>query len=87
MVVYKPASAPDGPTTTSYPQEVSHTLNGRTVRFIDTPGIVLPGSSSDVGDRRDRDILLRNRGRIDKLKDPLPTGLSNPHLLVIAVSH
>lgn len=49
-------------------------LNGKPVVFIDTPGLAF--SEEAVPEDRERhraqDILLRNKGRIDRLKDPMP---------------
>lgn len=68
----------DGPSTTSYPQEVELEIDGKQVRIIDTPGLSWhsPSDLSDEGRERLRaqDILLRNRGRIERLKDPGPVG-------------
>ncbi|KAH8829794.1 GNL3L/Grn1 putative GTPase-domain-containing protein [Flagelloscypha sp. PMI_526] len=60
--VYSLGSSPRG-ATTSVPSPRGATQ----LRFIDTPGI-----SWETTILRARDILLRNRGRIDRLKDPLP---------------
>jgi nuclear GTP-binding protein len=49
-------------------------LNGKPVVFIDTPGLAWQSSDEDDRERhRAQDVLLRNKGRIDRLKDPLPT--------------
>ena len=44
--------------------------------FIDTPGLAWQRSEEvppeDIERRRGQDVLLRNKGRIDRLKDPLP---------------
>lgn len=61
-----------GPTTTSYAQEISLPVGDKQIRFIDTPGLSWESGSAEDEDRRLRDILLRSRGRIDKLKDPEP---------------
>ena len=49
--------------------------DGRRVRFIDTPGLQFVRAVSLTDQEREamraRDILLRCRGRIDRLKDPL----------------
>jgi nuclear GTP-binding protein len=51
-------------------------LNGKPFVFIDTPGLAWQQSEEvpleDRQRHRARDILLRNRGRIDRLKDPMP---------------
>jgi nuclear GTP-binding protein len=44
--------------------------------FIDTPGLAWQPSEEASPEererRRARDVLLRNKGRIDRLKDPIP---------------
>ncbi|THH32318.1 hypothetical protein EUX98_g1840 [Antrodiella citrinella] len=75
--IYKAAPKHEGPSTTTYPLEVSFEHDGHNIRLIDSPGLMYlvdaDASPADgVYDPRVRDILLRNRGRIDKLKDPLP---------------
>ncbi|KZT20648.1 hypothetical protein NEOLEDRAFT_1172411 [Neolentinus lepideus HHB14362 ss-1] len=66
-------SAPSqGPTTTTYAQELTLSIGQKKIRFIDTPGLSWESSSTESEERRLRDILLRSRGRIDKLKDPEP---------------
>ena len=50
-------------------------LNGVSILFIDTPGLAWQPSEEappEEKERRAQDVLLRNRGRIDRLKDPLP---------------
>jgi nuclear GTP-binding protein len=73
--VYTQATASRGPTTTELPQELTfEAANGKTIRLIDTPGISFEYDPEDAraDQSRGRDILLRSRGRIDKLKDPSP---------------
>ncbi|KAH6896389.1 GTP-binding protein [Coprinopsis sp. MPI-PUGE-AT-0042] len=73
--VYTQATASRGPTTTELPQEITlESANGKTIRLIDTPGISFEYDPEDAhaDQSRGRDILLRSRGRIDKLKDPSP---------------
>ncbi|KAF9028324.1 hypothetical protein BDZ89DRAFT_769840 [Hymenopellis radicata] len=55
-----------GPTTTVLPQEV--TVDG--FKFIDTPGLTWEREDL-TEENRARDILLRNKGRIDRLKEPM----------------
>ena len=47
-----------------------------TIVFIDTPGLTWQPSEEAAPEERERhrakDVLLRNKGRIDRLKDPLP---------------
>jgi nuclear GTP-binding protein len=51
-------------------------LDGVPILFIDTPGLAWKHSEEAPPEEKDRrraqDILLRNKGRIDRLKDPLP---------------
>lgn len=48
-------------------------INGKPVVFIDTPGLAwLFSEEEDGAQYRAQDILLRNKGRIDHLKDPIP---------------
>jgi len=51
-------------------------LDGVSILFIDTPGLAWqPSEETPPGEkerRRAQDVLLRNKGRIDRLKDPLP---------------
>ena len=75
--VYKLANKPtQTPSTTMYPQEIVTTAAGRSIRLIDTPGLFWEypedASKEDAAILKTRDILLRSRGRIDHLKDPLP---------------
>lgn len=64
------------PYTTATAQEVVTSMPGNEglkVRFIDTPGLVfahLEGEDREAW--RTRDILLRCRGRLERLKNPLP---------------
>lgn len=60
-----------GPSTTMLPQEVEVDASGHKIKFIDTPGLSWISGKDDA--LRQRDILLRSKGRIDRLKDPLPT--------------
>ena len=66
--------AQEGPTTTTHPQEVALELGGKQLRIIDTPGLSWhPASTADAQELeriRASDILLRNKGRIERLKDP-----------------
>lgn len=75
--VYKLSSKPtQTPSTTMYPQEVVIKATGKSIRLIDTPGLFWEypedASKEDAAILKARDILLRSRGRIDHLKDPLP---------------
>ena len=78
LAVYAPSSSTNSnsPTTTPYALEVTLEINGKPVVFIDTPGLAWPPSEdafTEEGVRhRAQDILLRNKGRIDHLKDPIP---------------
>ncbi|KAH9894117.1 hypothetical protein C8Q73DRAFT_826613 [Cubamyces lactineus] len=77
LQTYKLTSTPsDSPTTTTHPQEVTLELDDKQVRLIDTPGLswqpVEDASEEDRNRTRARDVLLRSRGRIERLKDPSP---------------
>ena len=50
-------------------------IKGKPVVFMDTPGLAWPYEDASPENReqhRAQDILLRNKGRIDHLKDPIP---------------
>ncbi|KAI9512703.1 P-loop containing nucleoside triphosphate hydrolase protein [Russula earlei] len=74
--VYASSSFTNSPSTTPHALEVTLELNDKPLVFIDTPGTAWQPSEDASHEERERrraqDILLRNRGRIDRLKDPLP---------------
>lgn len=77
LQTYKLASSTNdfSPTTTTHPQEVTVDLEGgKSLRVIDTPGLLWQHaedlSDEDAARIRARDILLRNRGHVERLKDP-----------------
>ncbi|KAG7096608.1 hypothetical protein E1B28_004025 [Marasmius oreades] len=74
LPMYAPSSSSFGPTTTYLPQEVTIDVNGFSIRIIDTPGFSweFDKTAEDAARLRCHDILIRNRGRIDRLKDPSP---------------
>jgi nuclear GTP-binding protein len=89
LPVYTLASSSRGPTTTELPQEVTLEFEDQTILFIDTPGLsfISKGEDEDedgegrvddsvLEEYRARDILLRSKGRIDRLKDPNPPSTS-----------
>lgn len=48
-------------------------LDGKPVVIIDTPGLAWQPCEEEVRERRRaQDVLLRNKGRLDRLKDPMP---------------
>ncbi|KAF9224371.1 hypothetical protein BS17DRAFT_779690 [Gyrodon lividus] len=72
------AASAKGPFTTALAQEVVVAIPGANtpkVRFVDTPGLQYVraeySAEKEKEETRARDILLRCRGRIDRLKDPL----------------
>lgn len=80
LPVYDPHSSEAAklPYTTTVAQEVVASIpssGSSKVRFIDTPGLEFEREEfTDSGERqasRARDILLRCRGRIERLKDPM----------------
>jgi len=82
LPIYTLASSSRGPSTTEIPQEVTLEVDSQKIVLIDTPGLSFV-SDEDAGQStseefRARDILLRSKGRIDRLKDPHPPGTSIP---------
>lgn len=77
LPVYTLATSSRGPTTTELPQEVTLEAGGKQIRLIDTPGLAweTDESAEDLDDVRARDILMRSKGRIDRLKDPVLAGM------------
>ncbi|KAJ7087235.1 hypothetical protein B0H15DRAFT_801307 [Mycena belliarum] len=79
--VYTLATSSRGPTTTAYAQEVTVEAKGKQIRLIDTPGLSwvadAPDADADTFDAesveriRARDVVMRSKGRIDRLKDPI----------------
>ncbi|KAJ7499328.1 GTP-binding protein [Mycena latifolia] len=79
--IYTLATSSRGPTTTTYAQEVTVEAKGKQIRLIDTPGLSwvanAPAADADADDAEDieriraRDVLMRSKGRIDRLKDPI----------------
>ena len=78
LPIYTLASSSRGPSTTEIPQEVTLEFDSQKIVLIDTPGLsfVTDGDvdQSTLEEFRARDILLRSKGRIDRLKDPYPPG-------------
>lgn len=70
------------PTTTLYPRALADKLEikGRPVVLIDTPGFTLskPASLPDeeAASFAIREMLLRRRGRFERIKDSIPAGMS-----------
>jgi len=86
LPVYKVASSSLGPTTTELPQEVTLNSNGATITLIDSPGLSF-ASEDDVDESvqaeiRAKDILLRSKGRIDRLKNPLLPSTYFSHIAI-----
>ena len=69
-------------------QEVILEHDGKTFRFIETPALSWepkPDTDKDeVVSLRAKDVLLRNKGRVDRVKDPL--SLSENLLLFININ-
>ncbi|KAF5320667.1 hypothetical protein D9619_001196 [Psilocybe cf. subviscida] len=76
LPIYSLASSSRGPTTTELPQEVTLNIEDQNILLIDTPGLSFVNNEDDepsmIEQHRARDILLRSKGRIDRLKDPNP---------------
>ena len=81
--MYQLSSPQDGPSTTSHAQEVILEISSKKIRLVDTPGLAWAPAAepaeSDPATLRARDILTRNKGRIDRLKDPEPVGEYSSH--------
>ncbi|KIM20373.1 hypothetical protein M408DRAFT_138654 [Serendipita vermifera MAFF 305830] len=82
LTVYSPLAQRDNsaPSTTPHPQSITLVHKKQSFKFIDTPGLSFippsdPGLMEDLETRVARDILLRNRGNISKIRDPLPAAL------------
>ncbi|KAG7445979.1 P-loop containing nucleoside triphosphate hydrolase protein [Guyanagaster necrorhizus] len=71
LPTYTLATSSRGPTTTVLPQEITIEEGGKKIKFVDTPGL-LWADSELTEESRTRDILMRNKGRIDRLKEPIP---------------
>ncbi|KAJ7672876.1 hypothetical protein B0H17DRAFT_1083696 [Mycena rosella] len=79
--IYTLATSSRGPTTTTYAQEVTLEVKGKQIRLVDTPGIswvadaaavdAETADAEDIESIRARDVLMRSKGRIDRLKDPI----------------
>ena len=73
------SSLNDGPSTTPRAQEVTLDVEGKKITVVDTPGYSwqppsTPSEQESGEAIRARDILVRNKGRIERLKDPEPVG-------------
>ena len=73
LPIYTLTSSSGGFSTTEIPQEVILDVDSQKIVLIDTPGLsFVSDDQSTLEEFRARDILLRSRGRIDRLKDPYP---------------
>ncbi|KZV71396.1 hypothetical protein PENSPDRAFT_630282 [Peniophora sp. CONT] len=76
LPTYSPTSTPAGPSMTPYAVSLSLTLDAHTIQLIDTPGLTFSSSVAIAQrtplteSRRSADVLIRARGRLDKLHDP-----------------
>jgi len=61
-------------TTTTRAYEVEVEAASRKINIIDTPGVSLKNEKEHDDNLKVRDMLLRSRGRVDKVKDPAPAG-------------
>ena len=87
LPIYSLTSSSRGPSTTEGPQEVALEVDSQKIVLIDTPGLSFvcneDADQSTLEEIRARDILLRNKGRIDRLKDPHPPGVFKSGALLI----
>ena len=81
LPIYTLASSSRGPSTTEIAQKVTLEIDSQKIVLIDTPAFSFVSDDDEDADQststeefRARDILLRNKGRIDRLKDPHPPG-------------
>ncbi len=76
--VYKPAAAFESVSTTKRAQAVSIDVGESKLKLIDTPALSFkfpsPSNADELPKLRAQDSLLRNQGRIDRVKDPAPAG-------------
>jgi len=70
--VYSRSRPGAGFATTPYPTKVAVEIEGKIIELIDTPGLMKQNGSDQPQDIRVRDMLFRNKGKVDKVKDPLP---------------
>lgn len=59
-------------TTTTRAYEVDVEVASKKINVIDTPGVYLQNEEEHDDNLKTRDMLLRSRGRVDKVKDPVP---------------
>lgn len=67
------ASAQAWDTTTTRAYEVD--VPQKNIILIDTPGLSFHNDKKHDEDVKVRDILIRRRGRVDKVKEPIPPGV------------
>ncbi|KAF8592744.1 hypothetical protein K439DRAFT_1626085 [Ramaria rubella] len=71
--IYAPSSSIDAwTTTTTRAFEAQVEVRGHKINLIDTPGVTLQNEQEPDEKFKIHDMLLRNRGRVDKVKDPVP---------------
>ena len=71
--VYAPTSSTDAwKTTTTRAFEVPVEATGHKINIIDTPGVSFDVDQDYDENLKTRDMVLRSRGRVDKVKDPAP---------------
>ena len=89
LPIYTLTSSSKGPFTTEIPQEVTLEVDSQRIVLIDTPGFSFvsdeDADQSTSEEFRARDILLRSKGRIDRLKDPYPPGTYIPAFYCLAI--
>ncbi|KIJ37431.1 hypothetical protein M422DRAFT_260103, partial [Sphaerobolus stellatus SS14] len=59
-------------TTTTRAHEVEVEVSSHKINIVDTPGVSLKNEQEYDADVKIQDMLLRSRGRVDKVKDPVP---------------
>lgn len=80
--IYSLQKLSKGPSTTQVAEETTFEISGKQIKLIDTPGLIWEMDAfATNAEVRARDILLRNRGRIDRLKDPSIASESTPTII------
>lgn len=73
VAVYSPTSSTDAwRTTTTRASEIPVDVAGHKISLVDTPGVSFEVEEDLDENLKTRDMVLRSRGRVDKVKDPVP---------------
>jgi nuclear GTP-binding protein len=72
--VYSRTHPGSGFATTPHPIRIPFKAQEHAIELIDTPGLMRQNDDNQPKDIRVRDMLFRNKGKVEKVKDPLPAG-------------